>query len=159
MKFLKILLILLLVTSLLAGCGDKGDLPSTNEIASTLKSYSADTVKWAELDKSKISAYFGFKGENIEEFSGYVNDSEEFFDIIAVFKLKNPEETQEVLDGISFITKSADNAFKIANKSVSDKIANKIVAQKDNLLILCIIDNYSQISKYLTDTLDAQIIS
>lgn len=159
MKFLKILLILILVISLLAGCNSQGELPSTNEIAITLKSYSADTVNWAKLDKTKISSYFGFKGENIEEFSGYVNDSEEFFDIIAVFKLKNPEAKEEVMDGINFITKSADNAFRIANKSVSDKIANKIIAEKDDLIILCIIDNYSQISKYLTDTLEAKIIS
>lgn len=159
MKFLKILLSLLLIISVFAGCSSRDKLPSPEEIAGQLKSYSAETVNWAKLDKTKISSYFGFTDENISEFAGFVNDSEEFFDIIAVFKLENKDAKDEVLDGISFVAKNADNAFKIANKSVSDKISNKIVAETDDLIILCIMDNYSQISKYLTDDLDAKIIS
>lgn len=159
MKFLKITLILLLCLSLLAGCSAKGEQPSTLEIAQQLKSYSADTVSWAELNKTKISAYFGFADDNIEEFKGYVNDSEEYFDIIAVFKLKNPDTKDEVIKGISFMSKTANNIYRITNKSVSDKINSRIIAEKDDLIILCIMDNYGQISKYLTDVLKAKIIS
>lgn len=159
MKFLKITLILFLCLSLFAGCSAKSEQYSTLEIAQQLKSYSADTVSWAELNKTKISAYFGFADDNIEEFKGYVNNSEEYFDIIAVFKLKNPDAKNEVIKGISFMSKTADSIYKIANKSVSDKINNRIIAEKDDLIILCIMDNYGQISKYLTDVLKAKIIS
>lgn len=159
MKILKILLSLLLVVIIFSGCSARDELPSATQIAIDLKAYSADTVIWAELDKTKISSYFGFTDENISEFSGFVNDSEELFDIVAVFKLKDPSAKQEVLSGINFIVENTDNTFRIANKSVSDKIANKIVAETDDLIILCIMDNYSQISKYLTDVLDAKIIS
>lgn len=159
MKFLKTLLCLLFVILLLAGCSKNKPLPSVQDVAGNLKSLSSDAVVWAELDITKISSYFGITDHNISEFAGFVNNSEEFFDIIAVFKLKTEDAKEDVINGISFIAKNADNTFKIANKSVSDKISNKIVAEKDDLIILCIMDNYSQVSKYLTDELGAKIIS
>ena len=150
---------MLLCLSLLSGCGAVSQTPSPGEIADQLKSYSPESISWTELNKTDASSYFSFDSETVSDFNGYISNSEEYFDIIAVFKLPDDEARDNVLKGVSFLLNTSENNFKLVSDLQHSKILNKIIAEKDDIIILCIVDNYSRISKYLVEDLGAKIIS
>ena len=159
MKSIKTALALLLCLLFLVGCASHKEIAKPDKIASELKSYSRESANWVEIEKDKLSSYFGFSDEILSDFSVHINSSEEYFDIIAVFKLADPDMKEEIIKGINFLSTYTEANYKIASEAQSDKIVNKIVAEAGDTIILCVIDNYSQIKTYLTDQLDAKILS
>ncbi|MEE0928232.1 MAG: DUF4358 domain-containing protein [Acutalibacteraceae bacterium] len=152
------ILALLLCLCLLAGCGSDSRL-TAKEIADELKTFSADTVSWTELGRSKISTYFGFSDENITGFKGYINDAEEKFDMIAVFGFEDETTKAEILSGISDMTTQMSENYKLANESVAGKIISKTLAQTDHFVILCIMDQNKKVTEYLQNEVKAEIIA
>ena len=146
----------LLLCLLLPSCKEKEKLPATAEIADELKGLSSEDITWVEISSNKLSSYFGFGADTVEEFKGYINDSEDAYDIIAVFKSEN---RQEVIKGINLLVAGQENTYKVASENVFTKISGKLIAEKQDLIVLCIIDNYEKAKKYFTDTLQAEIIS
>ena len=146
----------LLLCLLLPSCKEKEKLPTTAEIADELKGLSSEDITWVEISSNKLSSYFGFGADTVEEFKGYINDSEDAYDIIAVFKSEN---RQEVIKGINLLVAGQENTYKVASENVFTKISGKLIAEKQDLIVLCIIDNYEKAKKYFTDTLQAEIIS
>lgn len=159
MKLLKSAAALMLCLLLLAGCGSSEAIAEPSEIAAQLKSYSSESANWVEIEKTKLSSYFGFSEEILSDFSVHINSSEEYFDMIAVFKLSDTSSRDDVMKGISFMATNTEANYKIASEAQSDKITNKIVAEVRDTVILCVIDNYSQIKEYLTEELGADILS
>ena len=146
----------LLLCLLLPSCKEKEKLPTTAEIADELKGLSSEDITWVEISSNKLSSYFGFGADTVEEFKGYINDSEDAYDIIAVFKSEN---RQEVIKGINLLVAGQENTYKVASENVFTKISGKLIAEKQDLIVLCIIENYEKAKKYFTDTLQAEIIS
>ena len=146
----------LLLCLLLPSCKEKEALPTTAEITDELRAISSKDITWVEISSNKLSSYFGFGAETVEEFKGYINDSEDAYDIIAVFKTEN---RQEVIKGINLLVAEQENTYKVASENVFLKINKKLIAEKDDLIIFLIVDGYDQESKYLTETLKAKIIS
>ena len=146
----------LLLCLLLPSCKEKEKLPTTAEIADELKGLSSEDITWVEISSNKLSSYFGFGADTVEEFKGYINDSEDAYDIIAVFKSEN---RQEVIKGINLLVAGQENTYKVASENVFTKISGKLIEEKQDLIVLCIIDNYEKAKKYFTDTLQAEIIS
>ncbi len=152
------LLSLILCLCLAAGCAAQGSLSAT-DIADELKSYSADTVSWAELDRTKISTYFGFTDQDITDFKGYVNVAEEKFDMIAVFGFDDEKTEEMILSGIGTMTLQMSENYKLANESISGKINGKTLAKTDSAVILCIMDQNKKVTEYLENEVGAEIIS
>lgn len=141
-----------------SGCATK-EVPPVNEISLSLKELSPDTVNWASLDKKSIKTYFGMSDENIKAFSGYINSSEERFDMIAVLEYEDKQTRKTVLDSIASLTKQMSNNYKLANVSEVLKISSPRVAEIGNTIIFCVMDNQSKVIKYLENELNAKIIS
>lgn len=150
-----VILCLLLCLSL-PSCKEKEELPTTAEIADSLKELSSKDITWVEISSNKLSSYFGFGAETVEEFKGYINDSEDAYDIIAVFRSEN---RQEVIKGINLLVSEQESTYKVASENVFAKISGKLIAEKQDVIVLCIMDNYEKAKKYFTDTLKAEIIS
>lgn len=158
MRFFKTVLSIMLCICLFAGCGSADKL-SAKDIADEIKNLSSDTVSWVTLDKSKISTYFGISDEHISDFTGYLNDAEEHFDMIAVFRFENADIREDIIAGINTMTAQISESYKLANISEATKINNRTIAETANTVILCIMDKQDKITKYLTDDLGAEIIS
>lgn len=159
MKLIKTALAFLLCLLFLAGCSSQKEIANPDKIADELKAYSNENSNWVEIEKDKLSSYFGFSDEILSDFSVHINNSEEYFDIIAIFKLADLSKKEEIIKGINFLSIYTEANYKIASEAQSNKIANKIVAQADDTIILCVIDNYSPIKTYLTEELNAKILS
>ena len=150
-----VILCLLLCLSL-PSCKEKEELPTTAEIADSIKELSSKDITWVEISSNKLSSYFGFGADTVEEFKGYINDSEDAYDIIAVFRSEN---RQEVIKGINLLVSEQESTYKVASENVFAKISGKLIAEKQDVIVLCIMDNYEKAKKYFTDTLKAEIIS
>ncbi|MBQ9768661.1 MAG: DUF4358 domain-containing protein [Clostridia bacterium] len=150
-----VILCLLLCLSL-PSCKEKEELPTTAEIADSLKELSSTDITWVEISSNKLSSYFGFGADTVEEFKGYINDSEDAYDIIAVFRSEN---RQEVIKGINLLVSEQESTYRVASENVFAKISGKLIAEKQDVIVLCIMDNYEKAKKYFTDTLKAEIIS
>ncbi len=158
MRIFKSILSILLCFCVLAGCSSKSQ-PSAKDIADGLKSLSASTISWIELDKSKISTYFGFTDEKITDFKGYLNSAEENFDMIAVFKFEDKEVREDIMKGIGTMTQQMSETYNLANKSISDKINSHIIAERDGTVILCIMGANEKISSFITEDVGAKVIT
>lgn len=158
MRFFKTVLSILLCICLFAGCGSAEKLDA-KDIAEEVKKLSSDTVSWVVLDKTKMSTYFGISDESISDFAGYVNDAEEHFDMIAVFKFKDKNTRDNILSGISIMATQMSKSYSLANVSEATKINNRIIAETKDMIILCIMDKQDKITKYLTDNIGAKLIS
>ncbi len=159
-RYIKTICILLCLAFCLlvpTACGSK-EKPTTTaaEIADSLKALSSESITWVEISSNKLSSYFGFGPDSVDEFKGYINDSEDSYDIIAVFK---SEKRQEVITGINLLVAEQETTYKVASENVFAKINGKIIAEKDDFIVFCIVDSYDKASKYLTKTLEAKIIS
>ncbi len=158
MRFFSVLLTLIMCFCIFSGCASK-EVPPVNEISLSLKELSSDAVNWASLDKTSIKTYFGMSNENIKAFSGYINSSEERFDMIAVFEYEDKHTRQAVLDSIVSLTQQMSDNYKLANVSEASKITTPSVAEIDNVIIFCVMDSRSEINDYLENELNAKIIS
>ncbi len=140
-----------------SGCETNDDPSATAaEIANNLKAFSSEDITWVEIGSNELSSYFGFDSDLVDEFKGYINDNEDAYDIIAVFKSEN---RQEVIKGINLLIAGQETTYKVASENLYAKVNNKIIAERDDLVILCIVDGYEQANKYLTENLEAKIIS
>ena len=158
MRVFKCILSILLCFCVLVSCTSKNEL-SAKDIAEGLKSLSASTISWIELDKSKISTYFGFTDEKISDFKGYINSAEENFDMIAVFKFEDNEVREDIMKGIGTMTQQMSETYNLANKSISDKINSHIIAERDGTVILCIMEANEKVSSFITEDVGAKVIN
>ncbi len=155
-KVLSVLLCIAICLLLPVACGEKQQNPTAAEIADEIQTLSPEDITWVEISSNKLSSYFGFGPDSVDEFKGYINDSEDSYDIIAVFKTEN---RQEVITGINLLVAEQETTYKVASENVFTKISGKLIAEKDDLIVFCIVDGYDKVSKYLTETLKAKIIS
>ncbi|MBQ1186234.1 MAG: DUF4358 domain-containing protein [Clostridia bacterium] len=158
MKILNVILSLVFCLFILAGCGES-EAPNTMEISNSIKSLSAETVVWTALDKTSFEPYFGITEKGITEFSGFINSSEEKFDMIAVFKYEDSDTRDAILDGFYSLTRQMSDNYRIANENEVTKISEPIIAECGNTIILCIMDSGTKVNNYLENELNAEIIS
>lgn len=159
LKIFSTILSLVLCLVVLAGCNNSTDIPSATEISNSIKSLSSDTVDWASLDNSSIPTYFGIPRDNITDFCGYINSSEEKFDMIAVFKFNDTKTREDVIGGISSLIQQMSDSYSLANANEVKKITMPIVAELDNTVILCIMDANSKVDDYILNELKAKTLS
>ncbi len=157
MRFLSILLTLIMCVFIFSGCTSK-EVPPVNEISLSLKEFSSDAVNWASLDKTSIKTYFGIPDDSIKSFSGYINSSEERFDMIAIFEYEDKQTRKNILEAITLLTQQMSDNYKLANMSEVSKISAPSVAEIGNTIIFCVMDSQSKVTDYLENELDAEII-
>ncbi len=158
MRLLKCLIIICVCLLIPVGCHYDTVSFSPTEIANNIKAFSDDSVEWTTLGEDSVSNHFGFQGDKLKSFTGYISTSEERYDIIAIFEYDEEEIKSEIIKGIDFLLAEAQQNYKAASINQYEKITHKIVAQKDKMIILCITDQTEKVSKYLTEDLLAQII-
>lgn len=155
MKIISVVLTLVFCLVIVAGCGGK-ETPGALEISNSIKSFSADTVNWTPLDKESLEPYFGLSKDGISQFSGYINGSDEAFDIIAVFKYEDADTREKIINGIYSLSNQMGQNFRIANEN---EITEPLIAETDDTIILCIMDKGEKAKGYIENELNATIIS
>lgn len=152
-RILKAAAVLLAVCLVLftAGCGRAKAFPEPAEIAAQLKEFASSEIKWVELNGEQISSYFAFSDEVLDDFRVFINEHEDDYDLIAVFEVDGQEHRDTVLQGIHDAVAGAANTFKLTDESEYKKISSRVLAERDDTLILCIVDNSAKASEYLTE--------
>ena len=158
MKIIKISAIIVLCLLLFAGCAstDKG---SATDIADHIKELSPANVTWAEIDRSKISTYFGISDSDVTDFKGYINSSEVHFDIVAVFEFEGQDERDAIINGTKTLAEQMSGNYSLVNADEAKKIDNMLLFETDKFIIFSVTDSSSQTLEYLTETLKATKIA
>lgn len=157
-RFFKKIIPLILCLCLFVGCSGREKL-SANDIADEIKSLSSDLITWISLDKSQMSTYFSIQDDTVIHFAGYINDSENKFDIIAVFKFENQDARTQIISEINKTATQMSDNYKLANENEAQKISNHIIAQTNDTIIFCVLDNQKPITEYLTSEVKAEILN
>ena len=157
MKILNIIITFMLSFCLLSGCST-ADKPSAEEVAYELKALTSNSINWSELDNNKMSTYFQLENSEVENFKGYINSAEERFDMIAVFSFSDQKAKKSVLEAVEATTRDMSENYKLANGNEATKISNRLLAETDDLVILCIIDQNDSLKKYLTDNIGVKLL-
>lgn len=158
MRFLCVFMALIMCVSIFTGCSSK-EVPPVNTISLSLKELAPETVSWTSLDNTSIKTYFGIPNGDIKSFSGYINSSEERFDMIAVFEYEDKQTQKAILEAVASLTQQMSDNYKLANMSEVSKISSPIVAEIGNTIIFCVMGSQSKVTDYLENELNAEIIS
>lgn len=153
MKITKISAVILALLLLFAGCGSGGN--SAADIADEIKSISPANVSWVDMDRSHIPTFFGLSSEEIGDFKGYINSSEERFDLIAVFAYTSAEEKALILEGAESLSAQMSENYSLVNSEEAEKIRNMPIYETKSFIIICITDNNDEIKAYLQNSLKA----
>ncbi len=150
-KTAALMLCLLIMCTVLTACQSENKYYSPSQITEKIMVYTDSGISWAPLTLDTLSGYFGFSGENINEFSAFVNDSEEGYDIVAAFEFRDKE---ALTNSVGKLTEALDGAIKNfaeARESESVKLKQRNILIKDNMLVVVVCANNEKIEDMLKD--------
>ena len=154
MQKFKISVIILTVFFILSGCSAKKDASRTQaedevithagvfspKSSQQVTSYLKQELKLTNmisLDIEDISVHYGFNSNYIDDFSAYASKTESCADEIAVFKIKNSDERQTVIDALMEKVKQKSLSYKDLNTKEFDKFSpNSVSLHGDYIVVL-----------------------
>ena len=150
-KVIRTVLLLLAVMGILSvsACNVKNDEKpvSIDSIKSVV--FETEFPEMVELGKNQLSNYYSFDEAWIKDFSVYIADSEILCDEVAIFYLADPEYLNNVVAAVEQRANSQFSASNAQNQVESAKITNRILLQKDNMIVMVISAQSKEISKRL----------
>jgi hypothetical protein len=152
-KITKISALILALLLLFTGCGSGGS--SAADVADHIKSLSPANITWVEIDRSKISTYFGISSSSVTDFKGYINSSDVCFDLVAVFEFEGKDEHDAIINGAKTLAEQMSGNYSLVNVEESAKISQMLIFEKGNFVIVYVADNSEDIKDYLQNSLKA----
>lgn len=149
-KHLSILLVFLLCIGVMAGCSNGNNLTPA-EITDEIMAYVDKDIKWISLKEKELNGYFGFSDETVVSHSAYINDAEEKYDIVSAFEFKDNKSLHAAVEKVNASLTSATQNFATAIDSEREKIANRIILSKGNVLVVVVSSNTQNIKEMLTE--------
>lgn len=153
MKVRKAFALLLVVIFTFCGlCCCKGEESLT--VAQISKDLSELCLKNADtyaVSKADIENRFNFDGNLLDESSVRLCDTEEKYLCVAVFNLKDNNNRQTVIDGISSTLKVTAASFSVLYKSEYEKIQHRLFYEYEDIIIFVVADDYLSCEKYLRE--------
>lgn len=139
----RVLAVILAVFSLavcLCGCGQKeGKTPKTADVAAAIYESGEFSELIALNDENIVRRYYGIDLESIEEYEALVCSSGALADEIAVFKMKEKDDVEDMLEVVRERKQELYDSFVDYVPGEVGKIENAIISSKGNYVyfIVC----------------------
>ena len=136
-------LMVLLSALLLTGC--QSDKPAgIEEISTQLNEVVLEDSETVSLSDDQLLNYFSFGTDVLSDYRVSLRESESGFQMVAVFAPKNQDNRKTVLEGINKAIAVTASTYKALNQGEYQKIQNRLLYEKDDLLILVVSDQYDK---------------
>lgn len=131
-KILSAIIAVLTFVLVLTACGAQAKTPATQEVADAIKE-SATFDELLELTDDNIGKrYYGIDLEDIEEYTVYVCSNAAIGDEIAVFKMKEADEVEDMLEVVRLRKQDREEALVDYAPTEADKVRNSVISSKGN---------------------------
>lgn len=148
-KFVSLLMTLVLVCCALSACGN-GEQASPKAITDDIFEYVDKDIKWVSLKNNELNGYFGFSGDTVKEHTAYINDAEEGYDIVAAFEFNDSESMRAAVEKVNISLDAATQNFKSVIDTETEKIMNRLILCKGNILVVVVASNTPKVKEMLT---------
>ncbi len=145
-----LLLVAVMALSGLCSCNDKEAL-TVEDISARLYELCLSNTQTYEVSKADIENRFNFDGNLLDEYSVQLCDTEEKYLCVAVFRLKDKDNRQTVIDGISSTLKETANSFSVLKNLEYEKIQHRLFYEYSDIMIFVVADDYETCEKYLKE--------
>lgn len=149
-KCAALLLLVLLLLGVTTGCSNRSEITPAG-VTKDIMTYVDADIKWVSLKEEELNGYFGFSGEDLTAHSAYINDAEEKYDIVAAFEFKNTEALHSAVEKVSASLVAATQNFASVIDTEKEKIVNRLILSKDNILVVVVASNNINIKDMLTE--------
>lgn len=141
-KFLSVLLVVLSMVAVFCSCKkDGGKTPATNAVADAIKQ-SAEFVELVELTNDNITRrYFGIELEDIAEYTALVCSNGANADEIAVFKMKEKDDVEDMLETVRERKQELYDSFVDYVPEEIGKIENAVIGSNGNYVYFIVCNN------------------
>ena len=131
-KILSVFIAVLTFALVLTACGKQANTPATKEVADAIKE-SAKFDELLELTDDNIGKrYYGIDLEDIEEYTVYVCSNAAIGDEIAVFKMKEADDVEDMLEVVRLRKQDREDALVDYAPTEADKVRNSVVSSNGN---------------------------
>lgn len=131
-KILSVIIAVLTFVLVLTACGAQAKTPATKEVADAIKE-SATFDELLELTDDNIGKrYYGIDLEDIEEYTVYVCSNAAVGDEIAVFKMREADEVEDMLEVVRLRKQDREEALVDYAPTEADKVRNAVISSKGN---------------------------
>ncbi len=149
-KIVALLLSLLILVSVVCGCGGKENL-TVDQISQHLNELCLQNAETYDVSKGDIENRFNFDGNLLDECSVKLCDTDEKYLCVAVFTLKDKNDRQTVIDGISSTMKATAASFGVLYNSEYNKIQHRLFYEYNDIMIFVVADDYKPSENYLKE--------
>jgi len=137
-KILSVFIAVLTFALVLTACGKQAKTPATKEVADAIKE-SAKFDELLELTDDNIGKrYYGIDLEDIEEYTVYVCSNAAIGDEIAVFKMKEADDVEDMLEVVRLRKQDREDALVDYAPTEADKVRNSVVSSNGNYVYLIV---------------------
>lgn len=148
-KVISAFLLLAVLALSLTACSsnEKMKNPSTKEVADAVKN-STEFTELVELNDSNIDRrYYGISLEDIEEYTVYVCSSGAMVDEIGIFKMKEQDDVEDMLEVVKERKQELYDAFVDYVPEEIGKVNEAVINSKGKYVYFIISENRSEAKK------------
>ena len=150
-----ILLCLILAVGLLSGCSGNNEL-NPSKLADKIKEQTAFS-QLKNLSGADLASHFHFKDSDVKSFCAMISASGESADTIACFELRDDEDQELVVSGITQYLANRIVALKATMVNEYEKVLNRVLVRVEDTVVLVICSDYKAVTTFL-DGLDTEEI-
>ena len=138
----KIIYLLIMILSILtfSACGKATANPVAKDVtASIISDFSSDSM--TELSADRVNSYYDIDLKKLEDFSIYIEGSGGYADEVAIFKVKDNKDIEDIKASINDRIKNRLKDFDGYNSEELVKIKNNLVLVKGKYILFVISEN------------------
>ena len=138
----KIIYLLIMVLSILtfSACGKATANPVAKDVtASIISDFSSDSM--TELSADRVNSYYDIDLKKLEDFSIYIEGSGGYADEVAIFKVKDNKDIEDIKASIDDRIKNRLKDFDGYNSEELVKIKDNLVLVKGKYILFVISEN------------------
>ena len=138
----KIIYLLIMVLSILtfSACGKATANPVAKDVAASIVSdFSSDSM--TELSADRVNSYYDIDLKKLEDFSIYIEGSGGYADEVAIFKVKDNKDIEDIKASINDRIKNRLKDFDGYNSEELVKIKDNLVLVKGKYILFVISEN------------------
>ena len=138
----KIIYLLIMILSILtfSACGKATANPVAKDVtASIISDFSSDSM--TELSADRVNSYYDIDLKKLEDFSIYIEGSGGYADEVAIFKVKDNKDIEDIKASIDDRIKNRLKDFDGYNSEELVKIKNNLVLVKGKYILFVISEN------------------
>ncbi len=131
-KLLSVILAVVTLSLCLASCSEKAKTPATLEVADAIKASTKFDELIALTDDNIGRKYYGIDLEEIEEYTVYVCSNAAIGDEIAVFKMHEKDDVEDMLETVRLRKQDREEQLVDYAPAEADKVKNAVISSNGN---------------------------